>query len=79
MNLYRVLGARRGASPQEIEQAYRLRRARHEGAWERLLRRCCMRSTRSLHFEHAFSILRDPAARRRYDNDPSVFDAVLWC
>ena len=79
MNLYQVLGAERVASPEELEQAYRFLRARQEGAWERLLRRCGMRSGRSLRIEHAFLVLRDPAARRRYDNDPSVFDAVLWC
>ncbi|MGO4391874.1 hypothetical protein AB4Z46_11020 [Variovorax sp. M-6] len=79
MNLYQVLGARPGASPEELERAYGLLRARQESAWERLLRRCGTPSVRSLRIEHAFLVLRDPAARRRYDNDPSVFDAVLWC
>ena len=55
-NHYEVLGVRAGASPQEIEAAYRrgaLERGYHDGAWREL--------------RDAYEVLRDPERRARYD------------
>jgi signal peptidase I len=55
-NHYEVLGVRTGASPQEIDAAYRraaLEGGYHDGAW------------RELH--DAYEVLRDPEQRARYD------------
>ena len=55
-NHYEVLGVRAGASPQEIEAAYRrvaLERGYHDGAWGEL--------------RDAYEVLRDPERRARYD------------
>ena len=53
---YSVLGVRRGASPQEIEAAFRrtaLERPYGDGAWREL--------------QDAYGVLRDPEQRARYD------------
>jgi signal peptidase I len=55
-NYYDVLGVRTGASPQEIEAAYRrvaLERGYQDGAWREL--------------RDAYEVLRDPEQRARYD------------
>jgi len=55
-NHYEVLGVRTGASPQEIEAAYRraaLERGYQDGAWREL--------------REAYEVLRDPEQRARYD------------
>jgi signal peptidase I len=56
MNHYEVLGVREGASPQEIDAAYRraaLERGYQDGTWREL--------------RDAYEVLRDPEQRARYD------------
>lgn len=79
MDFYRALNIDEGASPVQIERAYLRAREALPAPRRWWLDLPCLRSWRRHRLAQAYAVLRDPAARRAYQQECAVMEMLGRC